>query len=201
MRNKAAGQIPRVNTAERIVESYFRHCRGCLTVPDVKIARGNNRQIDLLAWQPKEQTAFHVESSVVPSGKYFKKSGAWKPLVAILQNKFFAQPKERQIADFVPPHDDPEYAKIQATYELYNFSPTTIRRVWVCWDLGDYGVNLDEVRSYFSARRVSSDLVEVISFRDDVIPALEKQIGSSNYEDDVLRTFSFFAERDAQISK
>jgi|GEM_PF-6134490 len=38
-----------MNTTERIVESYFRICEGCLTTPDVKVVRGNNRQIDLLA--------------------------------------------------------------------------------------------------------------------------------------------------------
>lgn len=53
-----------MNTAERIVESYFRHCRRCLTIPDVKIAGGNNRQIDLLAWQPKTRTVYQPPQSL-----------------------------------------------------------------------------------------------------------------------------------------
>lgn len=74
-----------------------------------------------------------------------------------------------------------------------------MKRVWVCWYLGDYGVTEGQIISYFEARGVSRSLVEIISFRDVVIPSLEQAIGSSNYEDDVLRTFSFFAERDEQL--
>jgi hypothetical protein len=188
-----------MNTAERIVESYFRHCRGCLTAPDVKIAGGNNRQIDLLAWHPMSKTAYHVESTVVPSGRYFNKSKSWRPLAAIFQNKFFAQPRKRQTLDFIPRNNDPEFQKLQRTYALYDFTPDKLKRVWVCWFLGDYNVTEADVISYFAARDVPQHLVEVISFRDDVIPALERAIGSSNYEDDALRTFSFFSERDEQL--
>jgi hypothetical protein len=188
-----------MNTAERIVESYFRYCRSCLTIPDVKIAGGNNRQIDLLAWHPKTETAYHVESTVVPSGRYFNKSGSWRPVTEIFQNKFFAQPKVRQTPTFIPAKDDVEYLKLQRTYALYNFAPERLKRVWVCWHLDDYSVTVPDIVSYFADRDVPQHLVEVISFRDEVVPALERQIGSSNYEDDVLRTFSFFSERDEQL--
>ncbi len=188
-----------MNTAERIVESYFRYCRGCLTIPDVKIAGGNNRQIDLLAWHAKTGTAYHVESTVVPSGRYFNKSSSWRPVTEIFQNKFFAQKKVRQTDAFIPANDDMEYLKLQRTYELYNFVPKQLKRVWVCWDLDDYRVTVPDIVSYFAARDVPQHLVEVISFRDEVVPALEREIGSSNYEDDVLRTFSFFSERAEQL--
>jgi hypothetical protein len=188
-----------MNTGERIVESYFRHCRGCLTTPDVKIKGGNNRQIDLLALDPKTNTAYHVESSVVPSGRYFNKSQSWTPPVAIFQNKFFGQPKPKQSASCVPAQNDKEYRKIQDTYRSYGFDPATVHRVWVCWNLSDYNIKLSEVQEYFERRSISRELVEVVSFRDEIVQCLQKQIGSSNYEDDVLRTFSFFAEPDHQL--
>ena len=38
---------------ERIVESYFRIERKCFTITDIKIPKGNNRQIDILAYSLK----------------------------------------------------------------------------------------------------------------------------------------------------
>lgn len=187
-----------VNTGERIVEAYFRYCRGCLTIPDVKIPGGNNRQIDLLAWNPKDRVAYYVESSVVPSGRYFNRSGRWKNPFAIFQNKFFAQPKDRQIRSFVPPASDSEYQKVKQTYELFCFDPLSLHRVWECWNLSDYGISIQDVNAYFAERGIPTEQVAVVSFRDTIIPGLQGKVGSSNYEDDVLRTFSFFAERDDQ---
>jgi hypothetical protein len=188
-----------MNTGERIVESYFRHCRGCFTTPDVKVKGGNNRQIDLLAFEPKSGVAYHVESSVLPSGRYFNKSSSWKSPIAIFQNKFFGQPPRNQTPTFVVREDDTNYRKIQSTYALHGIDPVTVRRVWVCWNLGDYGISLSEIYDYFEQRSVQRDLVEIVSFRDVIVPSLQQRIGSSNYEDDVLRTFSFFAARDYQL--
>ncbi|RBP36582.1 hypothetical protein DES53_11621 [Roseimicrobium gellanilyticum] len=187
-----------MNTAERIVESYFRYCRHCLTIPDVKIPGGNNRQMDLLAWSPKTKTAYHVESTVVPSGRHFNKSKSWKSPLAIFQNKFYGQRKEHQTETSVPAQDDPDFQKVLKTYAKYSFDASNLKRVWVCWHLSDYEVTHDEIITYFEAREVRKELVEIISFRDEIIPALEKAVGTSNYEDDVLRTFSFFAERGKQ---
>jgi hypothetical protein len=188
-----------MNAAERVVECYFRYCRGCLTIPDVKIKGGNNRQIDLLAWNQKQKIAFHVESSVTLSGKYFNKSSSWKHPFTIFQNKFFGQPKALQNHSHIPHINDKEYAKVKSTYTTYGFDAAETRRVWVCWNLLDYKVSKSELENYFHLRSVEKHLFEVISFRDEIIPKLQKEIGSSNYEDDVLRTFSFFAERDDQI--
>jgi len=44
-----------MNTAEHRVESYFRLCRKCFTIVDLKVPRGNNRQLDILAHNVKEQ--------------------------------------------------------------------------------------------------------------------------------------------------
>jgi hypothetical protein len=53
-----------MNTVELIVESYFRLCRSCFTYPDLKVPGGNNRQLDLLAYNVREEAQYHVEMSV-----------------------------------------------------------------------------------------------------------------------------------------
>jgi len=190
-----------MNTGERIVESYFRYNRDCLTIPDIKIDGGNNRQIDLLAWNPKTFTAYHVESTIAPSGRYFKRTRSWENAYAIFQNKFFAQNKPQQTRNNIPPEDDAEYLKIKKVDQKYGFDPSTIHRIWVCWSLEDYDITKAGVDDYFEKRHISAERVEVIEFRDTIIPELQRKIGSANYEDDVLRTFSFFAEREEQIKQ
>ena len=53
-----------MNTTEKIVEAYYRLCKKCFTYPDVKVIGGNNRQLDLLAYNLREGSQYHVETSV-----------------------------------------------------------------------------------------------------------------------------------------
>ncbi len=53
-----------MNTAEHIVESYFRLCCKCFTIVDLKIPHGNNQQLDILAYDVKEQLQYHIEVGV-----------------------------------------------------------------------------------------------------------------------------------------
>lgn len=41
----------------------------------------------------------------------------------------------------------------------------------------------------------------ILSFRDAVIPAPQASVGSVNYEDDVLRTFSLLPQHEIQMSR
>lgn len=41
-----------MNAAEHLVELYYRQ-KGCFTITDIKIENGNNRQMDLLAYDLK----------------------------------------------------------------------------------------------------------------------------------------------------
>ncbi|MFN7139653.1 MAG: hypothetical protein ACK4UN_09960 [Limisphaerales bacterium] len=185
-----------MNTAERIVEAYFRHCRGCFTIPDVKVINGNNRQFDLLACNLTNGLIYHVETSVVPSGRYFP--NRLPDLLSVFQKKFFGLPEDRQNVDYIPSEDDRDYQKVIQTYAAYGLNPALIVRVWCSWALADYGRTEVEIRDYFQHRCVSGDRYELLEFRDKVMPELSAKIGTANYEDDALRTFSFFAERDYQ---
>lgn len=188
-----------MNTAEKIVEAYFRYVKHCLTAADVKISGGNNRQIDLLAWNNKNRVAYHVETSVAASGRYFNRSSSWKKLIPIFQNKFFALPKDCQTHDYCADESDPDYAKLIRTYDRFGFVHHEVTRVFVCWNLEDYDLTEVEIRSFFAQRRIPEERVHVISFRDEILPALRREVGSSNFEDDVLRTFSLLNEREDQL--
>jgi hypothetical protein len=188
-----------MNTAEKIVEAYFRHVKGCLTAGDIKIPKGNNRQIDLLAWHNKDKVAYHVETSVAASGRYFNKSRSWKKLIPIFQNKFFALPKESHHEDYCATESDPDFSKLIEAYAKFGFAHRKVNRVFVCWAIEDYDMTEAEIVDFFGRRNVPRDKIQVIGFRDVILPALMKEVGSSNFEDDVLRTFSLLNERKGQV--
>jgi len=82
-----------MNTTEKIVESYFRLCRDCFTIADLKVRKGNNRQIDLLAVNLKTEDQYHVEVSVTHCVN-------WCPDMEKLRSefdkKYFGAPTERE---------------------------------------------------------------------------------------------------------
>ena len=184
-----------MNTAERIVESYFRICRGCFTAPDIKIVNGNNRQIDLLAYNLVSKDVYHVETSVTHCEN-------WSPTLIQLEQrfdfKFFGRPEPRE-------GKNTDYAKkktyeqqIVQTYRKYGVEPEQVRRIWCCWTVSAK-YNIPEfIMSYCATRNFGRHPVEILSFRDTVIPELQRGVGSSNYEDDVLRTFSLLREHEYQ---
>jgi hypothetical protein len=50
-----------MNAAEHIVDAYFRLCRKCFTLSDLKVESGNNRLFDLLAHDLANGESFHIE--------------------------------------------------------------------------------------------------------------------------------------------
>src|SRR5450759_3677383 len=56
------GRSDMTETTEKIVESYFRYCRDCATMTNIKCSA--QHEIDLLAVDLKTGTRYHVESSV-----------------------------------------------------------------------------------------------------------------------------------------
>lgn len=43
--------------------------------------------------------------------------------------------------------------------------------------------------------------MSIVSFRDTILPALRDAVGTTNYDDEVLRTLSFIKEQDSQTKK
>ena len=187
-----------MNTSEKIVESYFRLCRDCFTIADLKVISGNNRQIDLLAYNLKAKEQYHIEVSVTHQEN-------WCPtpneLTTEFDRKFFGVPVKREgkNTDFTLGKN---YKKqIDLTYESVGFNPKNIKLIWVCWTLRD-GDSVDKLlEEYCNRRGLPKDTINVISFRDDIIPSLMDRVGTSNYGDDVLRTLSFLQQFQKQTTR
>jgi len=187
-----------MNTVERIVARYFEMVRQCLTVSDVKVPNGNNRQFDLLAMNLIEGTQYHVESGVT-----HEKS--WWPTLAkiekLAREKFFGVPKPpKQPAKKNQVKKESYLLEIKKAYGLYGFEFQSLRRVCCCWTLKDCTPIDLERRLAEIAREfgVANAQCEVLSLRDQVIPELTNVVGRSNYDDDVLRMLSLLEQRRLQ---
>lgn len=190
-----------MNAAEHIVDAYFRLARGCFTFPDCKVKSGNNRQLDILAFHLKTKSAFHIEIGVTHREN-------WCPTLEELsphfEKKFFGAPPERKgrsegTTDFEKGKS--YWNQIETTYKEIGFNSETVQRIWVCWLVKGLTDAKPIKRSFHSKHLSKSFDIEIISLRDHVLPELEKAIGTSNYEDEVLRTLGFLKQREIQIAK
>jgi hypothetical protein len=184
-----------VNAVEHIVESYFRLCKKCFTISDVKVPHGNNRQVDLLAVSLVDGVQYHVECSVTHCEN-------WCPtpekLEEEFERKFLGYPREREGTSTDSTKKKTYGGMIYTTYQIYGFDMAKVRRVWICWVVKDQA-NLKQV--LYNYHMKSGQLVEVLSFRDEILPKLQKAIGTSNYDDEVLRTFSLLKQAGKQGAK
>jgi hypothetical protein len=184
-----------LSTTEKIVEAYFRLCRRCFTLADLKVPSGNNRQIDLLACNLSTGDRYHVEVSVTHQENWCPNT---RELLDLFEKKFFGAPPKRD-----GPNTDysvgKNYSKqILEAYRLVGIDPDHIKRVWVCWTVADPENLTTALNDYYSKRGLKSYGIEVISFRDEVLPALLKQVSTSNYDDDALRTLSLLRQFELQ---
>ena len=115
-----------MNAAEHIVESYFRLCRGCFTFPDRKVVRGNNRQLDILAYDLKHRLQFHIEVGVTHRLTW---CSTREELRAEFQKKFLGAPPEPVSSgggatDFE--RGKSYFSQIEETYIEAGFSPADV---------------------------------------------------------------------------
>lgn len=187
-----------MNTTEKIVESYFRLCRDCFTMADLKVINGNNRQIDLLAISPKTDEQYHVEVSVTHQEN-------WCPtpddLFAEFEKKYFGAPAKREGKNTDYALGKTYEKQIYETYKSVGLNPRKIKRVWVCWTVVEADNIEGQLTAYCRKRGINKKALEILSFRDVVIPSLLGKVATSNYEDDVLRTLSLLQQYEKQQSK
>src|SRR5574337_1802127 len=154
-----------MNTAEHIVEAYFRLCRGCFTLTDKKVPSGNNRQLDILAYDVKRRHQFHIEVGVTHQEN-------WCPTLEELgpqfEKKIFGAPPERKgktngTTDFEKGKS--YFSQIEATYKAIGFSPDEIKRVWVCWIVKDRDGAQPLLLRFPSKHLDSTFDIEVLSLR------------------------------------
>ncbi|TWT47382.1 hypothetical protein [Botrimarina hoheduenensis] len=185
-----------MNTSERIVEAYFRHCLDCFTMTDVKVAAGNNRQLDLVALRFKTGESYHVETSVKIAGF----CPDLTKLETAFEHKFFGTPKKNE-----KPTGDHALGKdyrpaVNRAYKRLGLTPSKVQRVYVCWAVK--GPNETELAAFcrsFSRRyHLGKNPIQVWSFRDRILPELTAAVGTSNYDDDALRTLSLLGAAERQ---
>lgn len=184
-----------MNTTERIVESYFRLCQGCFTYPDVKVQGGNNRQLDLLAFNVREGTQYHVETSVTHELSW---RATWKKLETKFESKFFGAPRKREGPNTDFARGKNYYGEIRRAYTSIGFSAREVRRVWITWVIPQGSEFEKNLHRYCKKKRLGKKAIKLLSFRDEVLPELKSTVGTSNYDDDVLRTFSLLRQFERQ---
>lgn len=187
-----------MNSAEHIVDAYFRLARGCFTLADMKVKKGNNRQLDILAYHLKDKLEFHIEVGVTHQEN-------WCPTLEELgpkfEKKFFGVSPERKgknsgTTDFEKGKS--YWPQIEATYSEVGFNPSAVRRVWVCWVVKGVN-NSTPIKLNFKSEHLSRTFeIEIISLRDFILPKLQNVIGTANYDDEILRTLGFVKQRELQ---
>lgn len=171
-------------------------------MPDKKVSSGNNRQFDILAYSIQENSQYHIEVGVTHREN-------WCPAIDDLEQsfekKFFGKPPEREGAN--KGNTDNEKGKsyfpsIIKTYEEIGFDPSKIHRVWVCWMLKGEEDNTKPIFKKFRPYQPNEEFcIEILSLRDYVLPQLLEKIGTSNYDDEVLRTLGFMKQKEQQTKK
>lgn len=182
-----------MNTVEHIVECYFRYCKNCFTITDVKVPGGNNRQCDLLAYNIKTQEQYHVESSVTHQENWCPST---EDLPEVFDKKFRGTPPKREGKKTDYAKGKAYYSNICETYRRVGFSPRKIKRVFITWKVIDENNLSKLLRKYKKQHKIN---VLVWSFRDVILPELINRVSTSNYDDEVLRTLSLLRQRNLQV--
>lgn len=176
-----------MNAVEHIVEAYYRICKGCFTIHDVKIPSGNNRQFDLLAVNLKDGSQFHIESSVTHDLGF---SPDTNELKENFDKKFLGAPTEKEELK------GKNYRQpILNAYTLLGMAPDKLQRVWVCWTVKDAANLASFLDTYEKEKEIR---IQVKSLRDEIIPELQKAVETANYDDEVLRTLSLLKQMEKQ---
>jgi hypothetical protein len=184
-----------------MVESYFRLRRGCFTLTDRKVRGGNNRQLDLLAYNLKEKKQFHVEVSVTHQRNWCYTN---EELAHEFERKFFGVPPERKSSGG---GTDSERGKsylqqIEEAYAEVGFSAADVSRVWVCWVVKGEEDSKSLIVPFHlkhSDKHLDRTFeIEILSLRNCILPELANAIGTANYDDEILRVLGFIKQRDLQ---
>lgn len=191
-----------MNTSEHIVESYFRFCRNCFTITDKKVKQAQNRQFDILAYDLKNNSQMHIEVATTTT-KSWEADTKTPEFKEYIEKKFFGTPPKRETKE--GNRTDYERGvnyleKISDAYKEVSFDFNKVERIIVFWSFKKTdGSNFIHFKS--SPEKLQDQekfkkeyQITLISLRDFIIPELFSHLKTSNYEDEILRTFSFLNE-------
>jgi hypothetical protein len=157
----------------------------------------NISQFDLLAYNIKTRKSFHIESSV-------KHELRWNPTInelkGFIEYKFFGTLKEKSNkGKNTDKAKNKNYLEqIKNSYKIYGMDYEKINRVWVLWCTDKIENKYFTIKKGKKYLEINNKQIEILSFRDIIIPELEKNIGKSNYENDIIRTLSLLIESKKQ---
>ncbi len=189
-----------MNATEHLVEAYYRF-KGHFTVTDVKVEKGNNRQFDLLTFDGSTKKNYHIEANVTHSLNWQKDL---ENLTEESMIKFFGVPRnnrpENEKTDFI--RGKTYLDSIKETYKKFNIDYDSVVRVWCVWSLKT--VDKNQIQLWKEKMSNKSNLkpenFEILLFRDEVLDFIMGTIGTSNYDDEILRTLSLLKEFGKQTS-
>lgn len=190
-----------MNATEQIIEIYYRHCKHFFTYTDYKVPHGNNRQLDVLALNHRENKLHHIEVGVTHNEHWTANLAGVREQ---MRHKFFGFPKNNR-----PDNPNTDFNRgrnyqneIRSCYESIGFSWKETIRVWCLWwhtnDQNEINLWKKELASEFN---LSPDNFELLSMRDTVIPCVLESIGTSNYDDPIMRTISLLRQFELQTGR
>ena len=187
-----------MNAQSKIVENYYRMVKKCFTITDIKVSGGNNRQFDILAYRPEGKKYYHIEVGVTHRQNWCPNLNELKEK---FRKKFFGKPQNKR-----PDNNKTDFAKgknylnqIKEAYSRYGIDYDRVIRIWCFWTYKGDDKEIIKLKNELAKEfELDSKNIETLSFRDDVLPALQKEIGTSNYDDETIRTLSLLKEYNKQ---
>ncbi|MBM4397663.1 MAG: hypothetical protein FJ087_18485 [Deltaproteobacteria bacterium] len=167
-----------METTEKIVEAYVRYVKGWATIPNIRCP--GQKEIDLLALDPRDGSRYHIESGVSVSQKFSSLTA--KPFDKDLLRVRVQKPSQRRTLGYFLAEKF-THPDVQNALARYNFAPGNYTKVIVTWGADD------EAR--VQARAAG---VDVWDFRRIVREISESVHGKRTYfTDDTLRTIHLFS--------
>ena len=167
-----------METTEKIVEAYVRYIRHWATIPNIRCA--GQREIDLLAIDPKTSKRFHIETSVSNSPGFARLTGTpFQPELMGVPGQ--APTMRRTLGYFIERKFEPP--EVIAKLAEYGFESGSYTKVIVTWGWTPEAQNTADVAG-----------IELWHFQK-IMHEIAEMIRSTNsyFMDDTLRTIGLFA--------
>ncbi len=167
-----------METTEKIGEAYVRYIKRWATIPNIKCK--GQREIDLLAVDPKDESRYHIEVGVSISGGFSELTN--KPYDPEKLKIRGQTPSQRRTFGFFK---DKKFASPEVVEKLseYGFHDGNYRKIIVTWGWQN-GVR----------EKADTEGIELWDFRNLVKEIIEDLRGRRTYfTDDTMRTLHLYA--------
>ena len=157
-----------------LIEKYFQTVKKCLTMTNIQLK--GNKEIDLLAMNPRTDEKFHVESRVTLTGFKLLKKDTY-----VKRGRHKGIPHKRGL-DYFEKKKFGDDIIIDGIKGIFGNKP--YKRILVVWDVKDNSV-VEYAKENFG--------IEIL-LMNKIIESLEKNIRRGS-RDDILRTVELMTRR------